>query len=246
MTARPKRAAIRVWAVVGLLLSIAFVALAQGNWGLGPYTLISGPPSGPLRYSMAKSGGLGSYGFVSGVGGVAFGGIARPDAALAGKAVTLHYDNTKNDGHHLQVTTSNSAAAADLPDWVLVPIVKFADSEFDACVSLFGPNTSEQEYDIVYHESFQNTLLGLRLLEADMILFNLSETWRLPQQGGIVVLGLGERSPTQIDAASAGAIQAALSGGDFQSWVMTDQGEDVVFTLRNGSLELSGSPYYYF
>jgi hypothetical protein len=129
---------------------------------------------------------------------------------------------------------------------MLMPIAKFADSEFEACVSLFGPNTNAVAYDIVYHKSFQNTLLGLRLLQADMILFNLGETWRLPQRGGVLVLGLGEKAPTQMDEASARAVDTALQGGTFQSWVMTDQNEEVVFALRDGRLELTGAPYYYF
>jgi hypothetical protein len=231
---------------LGILLFLALVALAQGDWSLGPYTFTSGRPSAPLQYSLASSGGLGSYGFVSGVGGVAFSGIARPDATLSGKAIALHYDKGTTDGHRLQVLADSSTATADLPDWMLIPIAKFADSEFDACVSLFGPNTSAVAYDIVYHKSFQNTLLGMRLLQADMILFDLGETWRLPQRGGVVVLGLGESGAKQMDETSARTIDAALQGGTFQSWVMTDQDEEVVFAVRDGQLELTGAPYYYF
>jgi hypothetical protein len=231
---------------LGVLLLIALVALAQGDWSLGRYTFTSGRPSAPLQYSLASSGGLGSYGFVSGVGGVAFSGVARPDAAIKDKAIVLRYDKSTADGHRLQVLADGGAAAADLQDWMLMPIAKFADSEFEACVSLFGPNTNAVAYDIVYHKSFQNTLLGLRLLQADMILFNLGETWRLPQRGGVLVLGLGEKAPTQMDEASARAVDTALQGGTFQSWVMTDQNEEVVFALRDGRLELTGAPYYYF
>ncbi len=210
---------------LGALLLIALVALAQGDWSLGPYTFTSGRPSAPLQYSLASSGGLGSYGFVSGVGGVAFNGLAKPDAAMKDKAIVLHYDKTTTDGHRLQVVVEGGTATADLPDWMLIPIARFAESDYDACVSLFGPNA----YDIVYHASFQNTLLGLRLLQADMILFDIGETWRLPQRGGVFALGAGETAPRQMDEASARTIDAALQVGTFQSWVMTDQDEDVIF-----------------
>src|SRR5260370_35056761 len=41
-------------------------------------------------------------------------------------------------------------------------------------------------------------------------------------------------------------METAVQGGTFQSWVMTDQDEEVVFALRGGRLELTGAPYYYF
>ena len=230
----------------GLLLIGVVVAIAQGDWSLGPYTFTSGRPSAPLQYSLASSGGLGSYAFVSGVGGVAFSGVAIPDSAVGARTISLHYNSASRDGSRLQVLTDTGTAVADVPDWMLIPIARFADSEFDACVSLFGPNTSDVAYDIVYHKSFQNTLLGMRLLHADMILFNLEETWRLPQFGGVTVLGFGESAPARLDDASARIIDAALAGGTFQSWVMTDQNEEVVYALKDGHLVLTGDPYYYF
>ncbi|HYL74818.1 MAG TPA: hypothetical protein VEU96_11475 [Bryobacteraceae bacterium] len=230
----------------GTILIVCFLALAQGSWNLGPYTFTAERPAAPLRFSLASSGGLSSYAFVSGVGGVAFSGIATPSVALAGRAIKLHYDKSMRDGRRLEVKVGSSVALADIPDWMLIPIAKFADTDFDACVSLFGPNTSATSYDIVYHESFQNTLLGLRLLQADILLFNIAETWRLPQWGGTVVLGPGEVAQPQLDQPSARSINLALRGGTFQSWVMTDQGESIVFDLAGGRLEFTGSPYYYF
>lgn len=232
--------------VSGLVLLVTFVALAQGDWSLGKYRFTSGQPSGPLQYSLASSGGLGSYGFVSGVGGVAFNVVAVPSAALKEKGVVPHYAKEMTDGHRLRVLVGDEAVEAALPDWMLVPIVKYADSPFDACVSLFGLNTNDTVYDIVYHESFRNTLLGLRLLQADMLLFDIEETWRLPQRNGIVVLGFGETAPRGLDQRNAEIIESALSDGSFQSWVMTDQNEEVLFSVRGGHLELTGAPYYYF
>jgi hypothetical protein len=139
----------------GVLLFVTLAALAQGDWSLGPYRLTSGRPSAPLQYSLAGSGGLGSYRFVSGVGGVAFGGIARPDASVKDRSIVLHYDTTTTDGHHLQVLAGDVTATADLPDWMLIPIANFANSESDACVSLFGPDTNAVAYDIVYHQAFK-------------------------------------------------------------------------------------------
>lgn len=71
------------------MLAIAIVALAQGTWELGRYRFTSSAPSGPLQYSMASTGGLGSYGFVPAVGGVAFSEVASPDSTLRGLAFYL-------------------------------------------------------------------------------------------------------------------------------------------------------------
>jgi hypothetical protein len=72
---------------VFLTLLLAFVAIGQGDWSLGSYRFSGGPPSGPLQFNLADSGGLGSYSFVSSVGGIAFAGVATPSAALAGLKV---------------------------------------------------------------------------------------------------------------------------------------------------------------
>jgi len=78
-----------------------------------------------------------------------------------------------------------------------------------------GPNTSDTVYDIVYHEEFQNTLVGLRLLQADMLLFDLNETWQLPKFAGNVILGLGEAAPQRQNELSAIQIENALANSNF-------------------------------
>jgi hypothetical protein len=188
---------------------------------------------------------LGSFDFVSSVGGVAFGDVARPGPGFGG-AVGVRYDPSAFDGQRLQVVIGERTLGADLPDWLLIPIARFAGSSYDSCVSLFGPRTTDRQYDIVYHDDFQNTLLGLRLLQADIMLFDLNETWHLPRLGGLTVLGAGETEPRQFNERSAMRIESALSNGQFQSWVMTDRDEDVVFSDDLGQLRLSGLPYYYF
>jgi hypothetical protein len=41
-------------------------------------------------------------------------------------------------------------------------------------------------------------------------------------------------------------INNALANGPFQSWVLTDQDEAIVFKNRGGQIEITGLPYYYF
>src|SRR5688572_15736331 len=228
------------------LFSFSIIAIGQGAWELGRYRLYAGSPSPPLQFNFADSGGLGSYDFVSKVGGIAFVGVAVPSAALEGQKVRLQYNGSADDGGRLEVTVGESKLRTALPDWMLVPIARYSGSKFDSCVSLFGPKTTDDTYDIVYHEEFQNTLLGLRLLQADMLLFDIEETWQLPRFNGKVILGLGETAPGRGDELIGRRIAAAMENADFQSWVMTDQGEEIVFDADNGQLRVTGLPFYYF
>ena len=241
-----KRFTLKQVAAVCCFLLAVLVLGQPGAWDLGSYKFISTRSSPPLQYSLARSGGLGSYRFVSNVGGVAFGGVAVPRPELAGKNVLLRYDGDRPDGSRLLVQIGSDKLQTDLPDWMLVPIAKYAASEFDACVSLFGPETTDTQYDIVYHENFQDTLLGLRLMQADILLFNLNETWQLPKFNGRVILGAGESAPRTIDQNAAIQINNALTDAAFQSWVMTDEGEPITFYSDHGQLRIAGSPYYYF
>jgi hypothetical protein len=192
-------------------------------------------------------GSLGSYGFVGKVGGVAFGGVAVPGRALASKSVSLVYDSGKADGSRLGVQIGDAVYVQDLPDWLLVPIAKYADSDYNACVSLFGERTNDASYDIVYHPAFQNTILGLRLLQADILLFDIANMWRLPAFEGKVALGKGESPPEGLAQASANKVTSVLRNFSFQSWVLTDQEAPIVFkTTEEGELNFTGEPYYYF
>lgn len=245
MTSRRRRLFGRSTSVL-LVLFFSIVAIGQGAWELGRYRFFTDAPSPPLQFNLADSGGLGSYGFVSSVGGVAFGAVASPGSAVEGQRIRLRYNASAQDGGRLQVVVGDNTLQAELPDWMLVPIARYAASKFDSCVSLFGPKTTDTQYDIVYHENFQNTLLGLRLLQADMLLFDLGETWQLPKFGGAVILGLSETAPRRLDGSAARRIEGALANASFQSWVMTDQSESIVFEGDRGRLSIGGQPYYYF
>src|SRR4051812_2799961 len=125
---------------------------------------------------------LGSQNFLDKVG-VAFGGIAEGDNGLV--AVDLHYDPKKNDGQRLGVSVRVGNAVrrfnARIYDWQLLPIAKFAATEDVSCCTLFGELESEDEQRrlessgrkvLNYHDSFRDTLLGLRLMQADLLLID--------------------------------------------------------------------------
>lgn len=233
--------------IVILSLILVINVFAQDTWKLGSYSFNIGVSSGPLNATMEGARGLGSFAFVGAVGGVAFEAIAIPDGKLQNKSVELKYDNSKPDGRRLFIIIGKNTYNPFLPDWQLVPIAKYADSEYNACVSLFGPKTTETVYDIVYHSAFENTLLGLRLLQADIILMDLSEFWQLPKFNNKLILGLGETEPEDnetVDDAIEKIIDI-IRQEDFQSWVYTDYNEKVRFKVETNFM-LTGYPYYYF
>jgi hypothetical protein len=131
-------------------------------------------------------------------------------------------------------------------DWIVIPVARYANSQHNAVVSLFGPKTTAEVYDIVYHAAFENTLVGLRMLQSDMLLFDLEETWQLPTQQGRMVLGQGEQAPTHRNDIAAARLARIVEQADFQSWVFTDEGEAVVVDLSEGRVTLTGTPYYHF
>ena len=124
------------------------------------------------------------------VGGVAFQGVAQPSGDLQFSSLTLQYIASNDDGRRLRAVFDADTAYAWLADWQLIPIARYADSPYHATISLFGERSTEDSYDIVYHPSLRNTLLGIRLLHADILLMNVSEYWRMPRFNGEIVLRL--------------------------------------------------------
>ena len=231
------------------LLTLILSALSA-PYNLGSLQFHSGVPSAPLLQKMippgvGDPGSLGVYSFVGKVGGVAFAGVAKPEETFSPTNIVID-DPSRPDGSRLMVHFDGNAVTAMVPDWMLIPIAGYADSEFNACVSLFGPETTDAQYDIIYHPAFQNTLLGLRLLQADILLFDLRNTWNLPSVDGETPLGLGERQPTSFNQEAAIAVQDAMNGGQFQSWVFTDGDAQTLFAVRAGELRFVGDPYYHF
>lgn len=236
-------------------VSVLLLALVSSGlttpYNLGTLQFHTGAPSGPLLQKMiapsaVSQGSLASYSFVGKVGDVAFAGVAKPEPGIQPSAVSIAYDSSQPDGTRLFVTLDGTTGRAMIPDWMLVPIARYSDSEFNACVSLFGTESTDAQYDIVYHPAFLNTLIGLRLLQADILLFDLSNTWNLPEINGETPLGLGERKPTAMREDAAIAIQNAIALGKFQSWVFTDGNSETLFAFRSGEIRFVGNPYYYF
>jgi hypothetical protein len=233
-----------------LALLVGQVFAQSGTWSLNPtrplLNLARSAP--PLQVKSEGMSSLRSFGFVGNVGGVAFEGVAEASEEIKGKKVSLSYDANRPDGRRLSVVIGDKSYEMSIPDWRLKPITLFADSEYTGVVSLFGEGPDRDKYYYIqYHESFQNTLLGLRLLQADIIFIDLKHHWKLPEWNGKVVLGAGETMTNQEKAEQAAQrLSNALRGKKWRSWVLTDIGTEATVVIKDGKLAISNSPYYYF
>jgi len=220
-----------------------------GGWTIGEIQLTTQSKANPpLKVRSAGQSSLNSYNFVGKVGGVSFEQVANPSTEVAAKAIALSYDREASDGTRLVVKIGATTVLPKIADWLLIPIARFADSEFTAATSLFGDGPdSENFYYIQYHPAFQDTLLGLRLFQADILLMNARQNRSLPKRNGKVVLGYGENLPTQHnDINDVMALSQIMAQQQFTSWVLTDTDSLSSFFVQDGEFRVRPVPYYYF
>jgi hypothetical protein len=193
--------------VLAFTLSLPAPAFAQfgfDNLNFPPVDPGGPLPPGHLDNTTPLGRGGRSLGFLSGVGGVAFGATANLDPGVEISALT--YDLTAVDGERLRVTLHSTdgttqVAVSPIADWLLVPVARFASGSQDAAFTLFGQASTEEETarqraagnDILnYHPMFADTLVGLRLMHADILIL-YGGAAELPTLDGTTVLGSGEQ-----------------------------------------------------
>ena len=146
-------------------------------------------------------------------------------------------------------------------DWQLGPISRYADSPYYACFTYFGKLIDKQQEKQIldkggkivnYHPAFENTLIGLRLMQTDLMLM-YNECVDLPKQDGQYILGAGESAPNirQNQSSSNDVIQLLNKiendiGYKFQSYLICDYQQDIRFSNQSDTLQISGHPYFYF
>lgn len=242
-----------------LLALISFLPrIGLGQLQLGQITFPEAKAQ-PLDNPTQLAVGLQSHAYLSSVGGVAFGAIATNRTGQ--QVASLNYDARKPDGQRLKVIIESAGgrrlgAMAPIHDWQLIPIARFAATDQDACFTMFGRllDAAEQElrqsqgqHILGYHQAFQNSLLGLRLYQADILILR-PDACDLPKDGGQYLLGAGEQPPNlQINQIAFRRLQEGmnLAEGAFQSYVICDHEQEVVFAVHRGTLSLTGYPYWY-
>lgn len=213
----------------------------------------------PLDNPVLLSQGLQSHSYLSSVGGVAFGALAKGENGL--QIVGLEYEPRAKDGARLTALLENKGgkvfkAVAAIYDWQLAPIARLAASDQQACFTLFGRVADAQEqqlrrakgqYILGYHPALKDTLLGLRLMQADILIL-YPDSCDLPKVDGKYVLGAGELAPN-VDAnrQALGRLHQRIDalGQKFQSYVVCDHEQEVTYRMQQGALVLSGNPVWY-
>jgi hypothetical protein len=195
------------------------------------------------------------------VGGVAFSAVAQ---GQLGQVVTsLRYDAASPDGQRLVITTkatdgSTQTARGHIYDWQLVPTAGYALDENGSAVTLFGQLTDKALEDrtlttrgriINYHPALDHTLLALRLLQADIVIFEPNAA-DLFKENGRVILGAGEgghdvvANQARFQQLSDWQHSQADLGQTYQSYVVGDLGQSVTFVADRGAITFTGTPYW--
>jgi hypothetical protein len=197
--------------------------------------------------------------FAMRVGGVAFDRLARPTTGLTVQSLDVRYDPTAEDGQRLVVSMNGVTSRPFIPDWQLVPIARVVQSGNSSLVTLFGNMPTVERTTAVrekggrivnYHRDLEDTLLGLRVLQLDMLIFN-PDSVHLPTIGTGAdrryLLGLGEHRPTPTSGMTAFQnVRALMANTGYQSYIVSDYQRDLTFGMTDGAFALTGTPYFYF
>jgi hypothetical protein len=197
-----------------------------------------------LARSIEKKANTGDYSFHVAIGGISFELVATPSEAIGNSKISLDYEADR-----FAVTIGNQKIYPELPDWQLIPTVKFADSPYHVLFSPLGDTAHNKQAQCLYHPAFVNTLAGLRIFEADLLNFPYL-LWDLPKNPeGEYILARSEKYYVpEKDYLIEQILYDDLcgEGKPFTSFILTDKDVNIVFDVRNNKLQFKGHPYYLF
>ena len=194
--------------------------------------------------------------FIGKVGGVSFAVTAK--SADGSKLLGLEFDARVRYptlyASMALATGEEVRAEVAAPAWQWIPIARFAASDHNACFTLYGEllgaGPAIPDYVLNYHPAFENTLLGLRLFQADILLLGpIDATAELPSRNGAYLLGEGE-SPPDVEKNRERLLKvwdALAMGPHWQTYVIGDIGQSVEFRVdKDRKVVLSGTPWWSF
>jgi hypothetical protein len=242
--------------VLWLLIFSSLNSIAQIT--AGAYTMTRAKASALINPMKVKAG-IKSYGYSSSVGGVAFGEVAQ---SLDGSKIELlSYNPARPDGERLEVKVikNNTVYNVVLPvyDWEFIPTAIFANKDQDALITYFCHLTdlqyeeqlSEKECQIVnYHKVIDNTLIGLRLMQADLLAFHEIGAANF-KENNVIIKGEGEQYfDEDANKIAITDVQNYYGSSGAQSYVICDVNQNIGFKLLQtsgvASLEFNGYPYW--
>lgn len=208
-------------------------------------------------------------------GGIEFESVAEPQPGL--QIEKVWYDSKREDGQRLIVRVTFpgrpvQTVSARLFDWQMVPIAHIAIDNIDTLVTLFGSLEDLSETIRIrrqghlianVHPVLHNTLLGLRLIHADMLLLSKQRgsgsasrlpiqdiVCDLPAQNGAYLLGEGETIPSLGENKQAYSHIDGFRDKVFQriglgrSYVIQDDLSGIGISISGDRLRLSGDPLW--
>jgi len=223
-------------------LSIAFLP--------GPFPQNSLPTAKMMRSSTE----------LMGSGGIYFNQIAKPYSDQSINSLDIKYNGKEKDGYRLHLVINNERVRELIPDWQLIPIVRFADSPYFTCLTLSGSLNDKRITETIlknggriinYHKAFSNTLLGWRLFEMDILLI-YPEAVNLPEydEGGSILGSFESLFSATEGIRVFNSMQNFLdglqksTGEKHRSWLLNDTRRPVTFRIANGQLRFDYEMFY--
>jgi hypothetical protein len=190
---------------------------------------------------------------VGGFGGVSLGHATLKIFGTTHIPASISYDRTKPDGSRLELTVNDRLKTAPVRwtvpvwDWQIIPVAKLVDQGGRDIVSLFGDGPDLDKFYYVWvNPVFRDTLLGLRLLQADLLPIWASKGEQLKQLPESNTFAPGE-PPFDSETSESALKQfwGILAQSSIENWVVTDfdTHPEVRFETR---FEINSDPYYLF
>jgi hypothetical protein len=260
----------RVAGIIFLLAAVCYTGLAQDITvssinGLG----IGANGSGVWDLQKVKQNEeIYTHRILSENGGVILQGIAVASGNAVGLPVTMQYNPARPDGQRLLLTIGAMELTPDIYDWELIPIARFVESDYTACMTLFDEPRTPDERKIHgenknkgimwanFHPAFGNSLIGLNLFFVDAMLVNpglmqfADEAFAAPIPGyhasALNVRNLSR--PLRMENTEMVELFLALEGlyGNYNSYIYTDHGTEISYRIENRRIVFSGVPSYRF
>ncbi len=170
---------------------------------------------------------------------------AEPAPSLVNRVLQLKYVPTNEDGRRFEVTLGKRTAYLDIFDWEAQPLVDFvAHGHHGAINASSGPTQSK----ITLDDAFQERLLGLRFIQADLLLRGgIASQKYLPRNREGIIFGNGEKQWLETDdnvQAAMKALVPLLRAIHTRYTLLTDAGEQFTFSIAGDQLTIEGNPYF--
>lgn len=173
---------------------------------------------------------------------------AEPHPTLVGHRIKLAYVRKNMDGRRVQVAVGGREPAfMDLYDWELKPLAEFADSQLNGAIHMTPHRSGGKKIEL--HDAFQGRLLGLRMIQADVMPRGYIASQRyLPRSHLGLLLGEGEKQHLGKEETVQEAERALsdLFKANTAGWnVLTDAGVKFTYSVDGDRFVVSGRPYVF-